>query len=151
MDKTETQNEIQRILKEARESLSDYCINVCKAFCCRTGYIKTREEKARFIAGERFEKMFKMKKIEKSKDGSYVIHLREGGCPRLDKKTCFCTIHTHELKPITCEIFPINVKGDYFFISQRCPAIRESKLYLFTAQLAQLRLKKGNDEPILIQ
>ncbi|MFQ5474254.1 MAG: hypothetical protein ACE5DM_00290 [Candidatus Nanoarchaeia archaeon] len=50
----------EAIADRARESISQYCIEECKAYCCRKGYLLlTPEEKALVAPDMKVKKLYK--------------------------------------------------------------------------------------------
>jgi Fe-S-cluster containining protein len=138
--------EAELIADEARRAISDFCINECKAYCCRKGYIMVRENQLKQITTEEkreiLEKQGKIKEFPFS--GKFQIDFTNnlGGCPALkDNK---CTIHENPIRPRVCHEFPIFVFVDYIKISSKCLAYQNNKLYPFIKKFKELDYKIVN-------
>ncbi|MFC1754317.1 YkgJ family cysteine cluster protein [Thermoproteota archaeon] len=104
--------------EQAKASISRYCMEECKAYCCRKGYLLLTPEEKELIA-----KDLKVKKLYR---GDYSLALP---CPMLkDNK---CSIHDNPKRPKTCKDFPIFITGNKVRLSPRCLAVKEGKLYPF--------------------
>ncbi len=132
--------EAELIADEARRAISDFCINECKAYCCKKGYIMVRRHQLNQIATKQkeeiLEKEGKIKEFPFS--GKFQIDFANslGGCPALkDNK---CTIHKNPERPRVCHEFPIFVHLDKIKISGKCPAYQNNKLYPFIKKLTEL-------------
>ncbi|NCN86853.1 hypothetical protein GW932_03390 [archaeon] len=128
------------IADKARESISDFCINECHAFCCRKGYIMVRLHQLNQMTTkekrEILEKEGNIKELFYS--GKFQVDFTNslGGCPALkDNK---CTIHKNPERPEVCHEFPIFILGDKIKISKKCPANQNNKFYPFIKQFQEL-------------
>lgn len=133
----------EKIADKARESISKFCMNECKAYCCRKGYIMVREDQLNEIATKEIQKkLTEEKKIEKySFSQKFKINFTNslGGCPALkDNK---CTIHKNAKRPKVCHEYPIFVQFNEIRISSKCPAQQQNKLYPYIRKLHKLGYK----------
>lgn len=108
---------------EARSSISEFCINECKAYCCRKGYLILNKTEL-FVVGD------DLLKVTSMKDGRFSLNLN-GGCFSLgfDFKC-----NNYLRRPDTCKTFPIFVVGNEVRLSPRCLAVKEGLLYPFIKQ-----------------
>ncbi|HKL23376.1 MAG TPA: YkgJ family cysteine cluster protein [Candidatus Nanoarchaeia archaeon] len=138
--------EAERIANQARRAISDFCINECRAYCCRKGYIMVRENQLKQISTDEQRKI--LKKEEKIKEfpfsGKFQIDFTNslGGCPAL--KNNKCKIHKNPIRPRVCHEFPIFVFVDHIKISSKCPAYKNNKLYPFIKKFKELGYKITN-------
>jgi Fe-S-cluster containining protein len=132
--------EIHKIANEMRSSLSEYCINECKSYCCRKGYLIVSEEQLDLILNN--DEVKKQQIIEKRSarelsDGKFSLNFDAcNGCPAL--KDFKCKIHQDKNRPQTCKDFPIFIVGKKIKISSRCPAKRDNKFFKFGKQAEKL-------------
>jgi len=133
----------EKIADKARESISEFCMNECKAYCCRKGYIMVNDDQLNEIATK--AKQEKLKKEEKITEYSFSQKFKInftnslGGCPALkDNK---CTIHKNPKRPKVCHEYPIFVQFKEIRISSKCPAQQQNKLYPYIQQLHKLGYK----------
>ncbi len=105
------------IISESMCLLSDYCIQTCKAQCCKKGKIIINLSKASLFK----RGVITHPQIEERKDGYYELNLSPH-CPNLgiDFK---CTIYNTPYKPEICSEYPLFIKGKTIFASTACPAV----------------------------
>lgn len=128
----------EQIADKARRSISKYCYEECKAFCCRNGYlVLTRREVNKVTQGKK-EEMLRDGLLKELKDGKFSQNMGEGGCQSLEDFKC--QIHKSKFKPKACHEFPIFIRGKTVMLSTRCPAVKEGKLYPYVRQLAAMGL-----------
>ncbi|MCW8966411.1 MAG: YkgJ family cysteine cluster protein [Candidatus Pacearchaeota archaeon] len=131
--------EIQKIVNGTLRNLSDYCINECKSFCCRKGYLILRREEVDLVIGAKEKELVKNDDLKEMLNGKYSLNLDNcfGGCPQL-REDFKCMIHENQKRPDTCKNFPIFVVGKEIKISSRCPAKRENKFFCFVKEAERL-------------
>lgn len=130
--------EIERLANEARESISNFCINECRAFCCRGGFIKLKPEEAELYCGNKKDFLIKTGSLREIWGGKYILDFKNscGGCPQLKNNKCM--IHSNSLRSNTCKDFPIFILGKQIKISNRCPAKNERKFFKFEKEAINL-------------
>lgn len=133
--------DIHNIVEKTLKNLSDYCINDCKSFCCRKGYLILKPEEVGLVVGNTKEELIKNNDLKEMLNGKFSLNLNNcfGGCPQL--KNLKCLIHENEKRPDTCKNFPIFIIGKQIKISSRCPAKRENKFFLFEKDTKRLGCK----------
>ncbi len=135
----------ESIAKIARKAISQFCIEECKAFCCRKGYLIMTHNEAELVTQGRLEELKQCGMITITSTGKYAMNMGVlGGCPSLvDYK---CTIHKRRLRPDTCRKFPIFIEGNNIKISSRCFAAKAGLLYPFIARMkaAGYRIIQGD-------
>src|SRR3989338_10838695 len=115
---------IHEIADRARKSISSYCMDECKSYCCRKGYlVLTQEQMSVVTQGKNMHGRLKV-----LENGKTSMHLSPA-CPSL--KDFKCTIYTDAKRPKTCSDFPIFIEGTVVRFSPRCLAVRENKFYPF--------------------
>jgi Fe-S-cluster containining protein len=139
VEKTKNINDIS---KETMFALSEYCINKCKAYCCRKGYLIVNEEQLNLILNnneKKKQRLINNKDIKEMLNGKFSINFSTcNGCPALSLKTFKCNIYENENRPQTCKDFPIFIVGKKIKISSRCPAKRDNKFFKFEKQAEKL-------------
>lgn len=138
----------ERVANQARNSLSKYCAEECKAYCCRKAYIVLRENQVDKVTQNRREELLKKGVLKKLDDGRYSLHLgdRNISCPSLDKNF-MCTIHKSKLRAQACRDFPLFMEGNMVKLSPRCLAVKNDKLYPYVRQLLGLGCKLVRGDP----
>jgi len=120
----------------AREALSKYCIEECKAYCCRKGYLVLTAEETDLLAGDQKEALQREETIIGMEDGKYSFNLNKNGCPCL--KDSKCAVHNDEGRPSACKEFPIFIDGKNIRLSPRCYGIRTGLLYPYIHHFLKL-------------
>jgi hypothetical protein len=123
---------IHKLANEARESISDFCINECHAFCCRDGFIKLKPDEVELYCGDQKDLLIKEGSLKEMWNGKYLFEFKNSckGCPQLSKDFK-CKIHSNSGRSNTCKDFPIFILGKQIKISNRCPAKAEGKFFKF--------------------
>ena len=144
--------DVEKIAEEARNSISDICINECKAYCCRKGFLVLKEDEVDVVTQgktKELEQKFVLKRLE---DGKYSLNLsgvkgdEDSTCPSLkDNK---CTIYKDPKRPLVCHQFPIFVHKDSRTVrlSPRCLAVKMGVFYPYEKQWINLgyKIDKGS-------
>ena len=112
------------IANRARKSISKFCMEECKSYCCRKGHLPLFDHEVKLIFGDKSD-------LNKQLDDKFSMDLSKG-CPRL--KDFKCTIHNNTKRPMTCKEYPIFVIGDFVRLSSRCLAVRNNLLYPFVKE-----------------
>lgn len=119
----------EKIAERARKSISTFCIEECKSYCCRKGHLPLKESEIRLILNDN------PKNLKKRSNGKHSFYLGSNGCPKL--KDFKCTIHNNPERPKICQEFPIFVIDKSVRISSRCLAVRQNLLYPFIKEFMQ--------------
>jgi len=127
----------------ARKSLSSYCYNECKAYCCRRGYLLLSEKEVGLMLNVRKEDLPLMPLRTKTDKKRYIFNLGSkggNGCPNLlDYK---CIIHTNPNRPKACKEFPLFILDNKkIVVSDECPAVKENRLYPYLAEFKLMGYK----------
>lgn len=132
-------NEINSILNEARNSISDYCINDCKALCCRKGKLLLQNEmEVKFICQGKENKFSKRKILQKTKDNNFTYNHERVKCPYLTNDFK-CSEWKNPNRPQVCKDFPLFFSQNKFIITASiCPAVQNN---LFESYLKKLEDK----------
>ncbi len=103
---------VSKLIREARSSITDYCIDECGADCCKTRIVPCCSEKdVRVLLGlkdkslEEFSFMYP-KRLEKIGE-IYLVHQP---CANLEENKC--KIYNNGLRPVHCIDFPIRASYD---------------------------------------
>lgn len=139
--------DIQIIVSKARDSISDYCMNECNAYCCRKGFLILTEEELDLLTGSKREELEAKEFIKPQDNNKFSLNFSNhlGSCPQL--KDSKCLIHKNPKRPSTCEKFPIFVDEEKkeIRLSPRCFAVKENKLYPYIHQFLELGFKVNED------
>jgi Fe-S-cluster containining protein len=133
--------EIDKILKTARNSISDYCINTCNAKCCRKGELfLINKKEIEFICGNEIDLCLKNKILYKSEYGNYRYRLEKKSCPHLsyDFK---CNAWKDKERPQICKDFPLIFNNGIVFASNFCPAVIENKFEKYFKKIEEIGIK----------
>jgi len=136
---------VDRILKNARNSISNYCINECKAKCCRKGslLVQSKEELFSLIDEDDFQNLFEKQVITKStnNDNWHVFnHESVGGCPKLDENN-LCMIYENKDKPKICSDFPLFKVKNFILMADFCPVSKTNLLDDYFKELENFGFK----------
>lgn len=129
--------QIERIVKEARNSLGKFCLEECKGYCCRKGYLALVEENVDTVTHGNREKFLVDGNLKLMSPRKYSLSISQG-CPCLDMETFMCKIYTDKNKPKVCDDFPISLNNNMAIVSSRCLAVRENKLFGYMKELELL-------------
>jgi Fe-S-cluster containining protein len=129
--------DIDKILDEARASISKFCIEECKAYCCRKGHLTLTSKETELVTQNRTKEFEKQGTIRKSK-GVFSLNF-EKFCPSL--KDCKCIIHKNPERPLVCQQFPIFITGQTIRLSKGCAAVTKGLFYPYEKQFLKLGYK----------
>ncbi|MBS3122682.1 YkgJ family cysteine cluster protein [Candidatus Woesearchaeota archaeon] len=134
------------IANKARKSISKFCYEECKSYCCRKGYLVLTEKEIKLVTHGRQKELEKTPILKKLDNGKYSLFFggKDEPCPAL--KNFKCTIHKSKNRSSTCKNFPLFVEGKYIRLSPRCLAVKQDKLYPFVRQLIKLGYKQQEAE-----
>lgn len=134
---------IQELATKARNSISNFCMSECNAYCCRKGYLVLSEVELDFLVGEKRSYLESEGDIKKLENNSFSLHLGNslGACPRLDG--AICSVYKDALRPLTCEKFPLFVDEEKKMarFSSRCFAVKENKMYPYREEFLRRGFK----------
>lgn len=135
--------EINKIAEKARNSISKYCTNECRAFCCRNGYLIIKPKSINIVTKGQTKELMQKNLLKKLENENYSLFLGNYNvpCKCLDTEKFTCKIHKNKLRPKACKDFPLFIEKDTIKLSPRCPAIRENLLYPYVKQLIMKGLK----------
>jgi Fe-S-cluster containining protein len=131
---------IQELASNARNSISEFCMIECGAYCCRKGYLLLFEDELNLLTSNKRSELEKNGFIKLQEDSLFSLNLGNhlGSCPQL--KDSKCLIHTNPKRPSTCDKFPIFIdeKNKTVRLSPRCFAVKENKLYPYVHEFLKL-------------
>lgn len=132
--------EIKKIANEARTSISEYCMDECKSYCCRKGYLSLKPSQVALVTQNRAKELEDKQLLIQSGD-EFVLFIgdKEVSCPSL--KDGKCMIHKDKNRPQMCADFPLFITDKNVRLSGRCPAVRECKFYPFLRRITALGYK----------
>jgi len=135
----------EMIVKKARQSISRFCVEECKSYCCRRGYLTLSDKEVDIVTQGRKQELIDKKILKKLKyDYSLFLGDDNIACPCL--KDFKCVIHKSTERPKACKDFPIFLEGNLIKLSQRCLAVKTGMLYPYVKQLLMMgyKLKKNH-------
>jgi Fe-S-cluster containining protein len=125
----------EKIACMARKSIGQFCIEDCKAYCCRKGYLVMKNKQLELILGNAAEDI-DLKINFKKLDSNNISLFLGNGCPCLlpDFK---CKIYKKKNRPIACNKFPLILDTEKKIIkmSNRCPAVKLNMMFPFVKKL----------------
>jgi len=113
---------METIIKKLSIPLSDYCVNVCHANCCKVGKIILCKNE--FIA---ITNNCVSSQILQRNDGYYELSMSPS-CPSL--KDSKCLIYNTINKPRICSEYPFFLRGTSLFVATSCLAIQNGVINL---------------------
>ncbi len=124
------------IAEKARKSISSFCFNECRSYCCRKGYLVLDKEEAGLLAGESQEELERKGRLKRLRSGGYSLFLGEKDAPCPMLKGFKCRVHDNPKRPAACRNFPVFIDRNTKTVrlSHRCLAVRERKLYAFETE-----------------
>lgn len=132
--------DIERLAQKARKSISRYCIEECKAYCCRKGYLILDSVQLKLVMQNRQDELKDL--VKEIKKGSFSMYMGNSKqpCPSLNEKY-ECIIHKKKNRPQACKEFPLFIKGKKIILSPRCLAVKEGKFYPYIIKFKELGYK----------
>ncbi len=130
--------EAEEIAERARRSISAFCIEECKAYCCRKSYLVLTAEERDLVAQGMGKELEDKKIVKKIKGEEYFLNLRNG-CPSL--KNNLCVIHNHPKRSTTCKQFPIFLKNKNIRLSPGCLAVKRDLFYPYVHEFLKIGYK----------
>ena len=128
----------EEIAEKARRSISNFCSEECKAYCCRKSYLVLTDEEVDLVAQGMRTGLENKKIIKKIKKEDYFLNLYNG-CPSL--KDNLCVIHNNPKRPIVCKQFPIFIKDKNIRFSPSCLAVKMDLFYPYVHQFLKMGYK----------
>ncbi|HII72491.1 TPA: YkgJ family cysteine cluster protein [Candidatus Woesearchaeota archaeon] len=134
----------EKIAQKARRSIGMFCIEECRSYCCRKGYLVVDDSQLRLLT--KYKKDY-TPSIKPLADGKYSFFLgaTDMPCPRL-KPDFKCSAHRNKNRPSACKEFPLFIKGKEIILSHRCLAVRQGLLFPYVKQLEALGYKVRHNE-----
>ncbi|MBD3313661.1 hypothetical protein GF345_04425 [Candidatus Woesearchaeota archaeon] len=142
-------NEAEKIAVKARKSISSFCYEECRSYCCRKGYLIINGFEADLLTdrmADEFESRGMLKKLE---NGNYSLFLgsNDGPCPQLNEFKC--SIHMNPKRPRACRDFPVFVdhENKTVRLSHRCLAVKQGMFYAFVKQWMAIDYRVTESDP----
>ena len=129
-------NKAEKIAEAGRKSISRFCIEECKSYCCRKGYlVMTKNQLDKVVGYKKEEYKEQIKQLDKNKFSLYMGK-SDKPCPSLNKDFK-CNIYKDPLRPKACHNFPIflNHKDKKALFSPRCLAYQLGLLFPYSKKL----------------
>ena len=111
------------LLKNARNSISDFCMNECKSLCCRKGkLILLSDLEITAVVGDKKNEYLKDGTLVQSESGNLIYDFSKVPCKNLFNES-LCKIHKSNSRPKVCQDYPLFLKNNYVIKASTCPAI----------------------------
>jgi Fe-S-cluster containining protein len=135
-----------QILEQARNGISQFCIEECRAYCCRKGYLVLTPKQAKATMQGREEEYRSLSLLKDMTNGNISLYMgdKDHPCPSLKDNRCM--IHKHPDRSDTCRIFPIHIKDNIIHVSKRCLAAKANMFYPYIARLAMMGFCLAKDD-----
>jgi Fe-S-cluster containining protein len=128
----------EKIADKARKAIGKFCMEECKAYCCRKGYLNFGPESVDIICQGRKDELEEKKTLAKIKDGKYSLYLGNYDQPCPSLKDYKCMIHKNPKRPLACKQFPVFLEGRTLRLSSRCLAVKQGLLYPYIKKILSL-------------
>ena len=130
---------MEQLISDARASIGDYCMDVCKSFCCQDGVLIVRPDEIDEVMQGKKEEFLIKGLLKKNQVGNFELKIgtKDHPCPSLSKDFK-CLIFDNPKRPVLCRNFPIFQFGKQIILAPRCPAIKAGKLEPFLMKLKEL-------------
>ncbi|MBW2964232.1 YkgJ family cysteine cluster protein [Candidatus Woesearchaeota archaeon] len=138
----------ETIAQKARKAISSFCMEECKSFCCRKGYLPLRESEVDTVTQGKRKELMEQGILTLRADGKYSLYMGGTDMPCPSFQNDRCVIHTSRKRPLTCRQFPIFVDGNTVRISARCLAAKAGLLYPYVARMKLLGYKIVEGDPL---
>lgn len=126
----------ERIAQQARKSLSRYCVEECRSYCCRKGYLVLSEKEADLVSHGTAKLLEANGQLARMSNGNLSLNIGINGCPSF--KDDICSIYNSRNRPLACKQFPLFFEGKSILLSNRCLAVRNGMLYHYIKKLLSL-------------
>ncbi|MBU0757883.1 MAG: YkgJ family cysteine cluster protein [Nanoarchaeota archaeon] len=138
--------DIESIALKARKSIENVCIDDCKAYCCRKGYITLKEDELKLVTQGKDEYLLHEKILEKKSDGKYTLSFEAlDFCPSL--KNTLCLIHKNPKRPKVCRDYPLFIAKNSIYISPSCLAFKQGKFFAYIKKFRALGMVVEEKDP----
>lgn len=118
----------ERLAGKARSSISRFCIDECRAYCCRSSYLPLKDEEIDAVTQGRRDELEDKGLLFSTGPKGYSLKLdHDSPCPSL--KDNRCTIYRSRKRPRVCRQFPLFIKGRTVRLSPRCLAVKSGLFY----------------------
>ena len=144
----ETIKKANKIANKARKSISKFCFEECKAYCCRKGYLVLTKYEVNKVTQRRTRELEKIKLLKKLENGNFSLNMGKNDFPCPSLQGYKCLVHKSLKRSKTCSDFPIFIEAEYVKLSPRCLAVKEGLFYPFVKQWMELGFKILKDDPL---
>lgn len=122
--------QIEGIAEMARASIGQFCISVCKAQCCRRGFLTVKDDEIQTVTkGKALPHRFQPLHF-----GVSLLDLRKEPCPALTSDFR-CSVYADKKRPKPCANYPLYVHGKQVIAAPDCLAVQQGLLDPFLKQL----------------
>jgi Fe-S-cluster containining protein len=132
----------EKIADKARNAIGKFCMEECKAYCCRKGYLNMGPESVDIITQGKREELEEKKLLVKIDEGNYSLFMGnyDQPCPSL-KEDFRCMIHKNPKRPKACKEFPVFIRDNTLHLSSRCLAVKQGLLYPYIKKILSMGYK----------
>lgn len=128
----------EKIAALARKSLSKFCSEECRSYCCRKGYLVLNKNELELVSQGKKNELINQGSLRKTNDGRYSLFIGDSSQPCPSLSGLKCLVHGHKHRPQCCRDYPLFIEGNTVRLASRCPAVSLSMLYPYTKRLQQL-------------
>jgi len=139
-------SEAEIIAEKARKSISRFCYEECKSYCCRKGYLNLDKNNVDLVTQGRKNELEAKKRLSKINENNYSLYIGDYSSPCPSLKDHKCIIHKNPMRPLACKHFPLFLEKNIIKLSSRCLAVKQGMLYPYISRLLKLgyKLSKTN-------
>ena len=128
------------LVNEARSSIGTYCMNECKAQCCRRGFLPLlNKQQMDAVIGRKQNEFIKSKIITK-KNNISILDMNKHQCPKLTEDFK-CGIYNNKERPQSCADYPLMLANNMLIAASNCPAVQNGLLNKYFSELKKLGVK----------
>jgi len=128
----------EEIVERARRSISSFCIEECKAYCCRKSYLVLTGKEMDLTTGGKREELEEKNILKKLERDKYILHLHND-CPSL--KNNLCVIYNNQQRPTICKQFPIFIQNKKIKLSSGCLTVKMNLFYPYVHEFLKIGYK----------
>jgi Fe-S-cluster containining protein len=137
----------EKIADRARNAIGKFCMEECKAYCCRKGYLNMGPESVDIITQGKRAELENNKTLTKINDNNYSLFLGNYNQPCPSLKDFRCAIHKNPKRPEACRQFPVFIRGKTLSLSSRCLAVKQGLLYPYIKKILSLGYTLSENHP----
>lgn len=128
----------KRIAALARKSLSKFCREECKSYCCRKGYLVLNQKELGLVSQCKKNELINQGRLKKTNDGRYSLFIGDSNQPCPSLSGLKCLVYGHKHRPKCCREYPLFIEGNTLRLASRCPAVSLGMLYPYAKRIQML-------------